>query len=396
MTDLFISYNSHDEVWAKRLFFDLTTRYPTIKPFWARNAGAIPLGEPFRPIFQGAAKNATHFLVLWSAAAKNSNEVVPELESYLQNSVNIPKSATGATRRLFYVPLESKIDYGSLTVLQGIPDFQGVYDPAKPDRGLGGLEAKPASDNWSRMIRLIGDTVIADQATQRVTLALLVMVTKTVGQIDQVLNETLFGGPTLNKFLQSIGLTVEQAKARYGDTAFSWRPFGTEKTIIDLMEDVREMANRRLGATYRFHWRPIDFVEEIKTATGWDASKRWIDSLSEGPSVVVTDPISLFNPGVSAVFKSLLEYAKRRQSIILSISPNELLAAEFLYGSLLRNSTPMLDTYLDPQVPGPDNFAFCGLNAQATWDIERLIRTGLGYYYFRRNSAAEQPLASGV
>ena len=29
MPDLFISYNSHDEVWAKRLFVDLRSRFPT-------------------------------------------------------------------------------------------------------------------------------------------------------------------------------------------------------------------------------------------------------------------------------------------------------------------------------------------------------------------------------
>src|SRR5258708_5030581 len=98
MMDLFISYNSQDEVWAKRLFVDLRTRFPTIKLFWARDVAAIAQGEPFRPVFQGAAQNATHFIVLWSAAAQRSNEVGPEIQSYLQNRQTTPKSATGAKR----------------------------------------------------------------------------------------------------------------------------------------------------------------------------------------------------------------------------------------------------------------------------------------------------------
>ena len=393
--DLFISYNNHDEAWAKRLFFDVRTRFPTIKLFWARDAGAIPLGEPFRPVFQGAAENATHFVVLWSAFAQKSNEVGPEIQSYLQNRVNIPTSATGAKRRLFYIPLELGIDYGQLVDVQGFPEFRGVYEPAKPDRGLAGLDSDPASGDWRRMISNIGNTVLADQATVPITLALLVMIKKTVGQIDQVLDETLFGGPTLNQFLQSVGLTVEQAKARYGDTAFSWCPFGTERNIIDLAEEVREKANRNIGAVYRFHWRPIDLVEAMRTAPDWAAVRTLIDTLNEGPSVVVTDPVSLFHPGVNKVFKKLAEYAKKPHSMILSISPIESKTAEFLYGGLRSNSTPMLDTYLDPQIPGPETFAHCGLNVQDIWDIERMIRSGLGYYYLQRNKSTPQPLVSG-
>jgi len=80
--------------------------------------------------------------------------------------------------------------------------------------------------------------------------------------------------------------------------------------------------------------------------------------------------------------------------MILSISPNELLAAESLYNSLLRNSSPVLSAYLYPEIPAAETFALCGLNVQHTWDIERLIRSGLGYYYLQKKKAASQPLVS--
>jgi len=54
MTDLFISYNSHDEVWAKKLFLDLTTRFPAIKPFWARDNRGHTAGRAVSSDFSGS------------------------------------------------------------------------------------------------------------------------------------------------------------------------------------------------------------------------------------------------------------------------------------------------------------------------------------------------------
>lgn len=395
MTDLFISYNSHDEVWAKRLFFDLRARFPTIKLFWARDTAAIPPGERFRPIFEGAAQNAAHFVVLWSAAAQNSNEVGPEIQSFLQNRQTSPTSAAGDKRTLFYIPLQAGIDYGGLVDIQSFPDFRGVYDPNdEPGRGIAGLDAGPASDNWRRMVGSIGNSIIASQSSQPITLALMVMTSATTAFSAPYIDWKVLDNPSLNEFLQSIGLPVNQARTRYGDTAFSWRPFGTTKTIIDLMEDVREMAIRNLGEPYRFHWEPMDFVEAWKAAPDEAANKKLLASLSEKPSVIVTDPISLFDLVVKEAFKDLGDYAKKQQSMILSISPNEQLTIEALYKTLRRNSAPVLSAYLYPQIPAVETFALCGVNVQHILEIERLIRSGLGYYYLQKRKAVSQPLLS--
>jgi hypothetical protein len=160
------------------------------------------------------------------------------------------------------------------------------------------------------------------------------------------------------------------------------------------MEEVREIAIRNLGDSYRFHWEPFDFVETWRSAPDEAANRRLIESLSERPSVIVTDPISLFNPIVNQPFKELGDYVKKQQSMILSISPHELSAAEFLYTSLLRNSSPVLNAYLYPQIPAAETFALCGMNVQHIRDIERLIRSGLGYYYLHKKKTTLHPLVS--
>jgi hypothetical protein len=395
MTDLFISYRSHDRPWAERLFNDLKIRFPTIKPFWDRDPASMPAGEPFRPAFQGAARNAAHFVVFWSTAARNSNEVGPEIDAFMQDVQRNPTTATSAKRRPFYIPMEQGVDYGPLTPYQGFPEFQTTYSKNTPDRGISELNGQARLD-WDRMIGIIGNAVLDDQATQSITLALLVMTNDSqtgTDLLDRILNVKVSGDPSLNEFLQSVGLTIDQAKARYGDTALSWRPFGTDKTIIDLMEDVREIAGRNDEA-HRFHWRPVDFIDEAKKVPNEAAFRKLLESLSAGPSVVVTDPISLFHPLVQKVFKRLSEYAKKQQSMILSISPIEAAGAERLYSSLLSNGSPVLDAHLYPQIPATEAFAFCGVNVQHIVQVERLIRNGLGHYYLQKKKAETKPYLS--
>jgi hypothetical protein len=220
MTDLFISYSSHDELWAKRFFFDLRSRFPTIEPFWARDFAAIPPGELFRPLFQGAAQDATHFIVFWSAAAQASNEVGFEVQAFLQNKQGKPKSDAGAKRRLFYVPLQAGVDYGGLVDYQGFPDFRPVYKAKTeaPDTGISVLDTDRFRELWHRMVGAVGHQILDDQGTEPITLALLVMTNGNKDLIDRDLDDDSSGHPTLNELLHSLGLTLDQVKSRYADT----------------------------------------------------------------------------------------------------------------------------------------------------------------------------------
>jgi hypothetical protein len=397
MTDLFISYSSHDEPWAEKFFVDFRARFPTMRLFWARDTAAIPPGQPYRPIFEAAAQKATHFIVFWSAAARDSNEVGPEIQAFLQNKQGKPKSDSGATRTLFYVPLQAGVNYGGLVDLQGFPDFWGVYrsrDKAL-DTGISGLAADPERRLWNRMIGAIGHTIFDAENTTPITLALLVMTNANKNDIDQFLDRRFYkNAPTLSELLQSVNLTLDEAKSRYGDTAMAWRPFGTDKTIIDLMQDVRELVHRDLGEADPFRWEPMDFVEQMQMASDTSARDRLIEGLSARLSVVITDPLSLYNPEVKSTFPLLAEHAKNPQSIILSIAPRELQAAQHLYNSLLSTTTRVLDPHLYPQIPSRKAFALCGMNVQHVVDIVRLFRSGLGYYYLGKNKEAAHPLLS--
>jgi TIR domain len=396
MPDLFISYSSHDRRWAERLYNDLRARFPTITIFWDRAPGVIPPGANWRQVLTDNARNTTHFAVLWSKAAKDSNEVGPEIEAFRQNVAINPKGKNGARREIFYMPLQQNEAYGPLEAIQGLADLRqyGSYAPNADDRGVSNLETEPHRGEWNRIVGVIGDTVLAAEAMQPIKLALLVLTEANVNRLDALIDDKVPGGPTLRDFLTAIGLTLDQVKQRYGPNAFSWRPFGTDRTIIQLMEDVRESANRNLAPEYWFHWVPCDFFQQAMEAKDHTAFQNLADGLAKAPSAVVTDPVSLFHPSVAKVFGRLDKYATKEHSVILSISPVEMLAVDRLYQCLLSNGSPVLDTYLLPRIPASGSFARCGVNVQHVADVERLVRGSLGLYHLQLKEAAEKALRS--
>jgi hypothetical protein len=397
MPDLFISYSSPDRVWAERLYNDLRRRFPTIRIFWDRDPASLPPGRPWREVLTEKAENTTHFAVLWSEAAKASDEVGPEIQAFQQNVKTHPtRNDNVRERKLFYIPLEGQ--YGPLEQLQGFVELRrrGTYSSTTADRGLSHLDSDLHRAEWHRLVRIIGDTVLSTELTQPITLALLVMNQTITKYLDPLLDIENPGGPTLKQFLDAFGLTLTHAKTRYGADAFSWHPFGTTKTIVELMEDVRELANRNLNRQYQFHWMPWDFVQTTLEAKDPVEFRNILERLAATPSAVVIDPISLYHPIVAKVFARLSEYATKEYSIILSLSPNEVPAAECLYQSLLSNGASVLDPYFLPQIPAAGTFARCGINVQHSMDVERLIRGSLGAYYLQRKKSEEKPLlASG-
>src|SRR5215204_1533916 len=107
MPDLFISYSSHDRPWAERLFDDLKTRFPTIRIFWDR--ASIAPGANWSQELRDNAKQATHFAFFWSAKAKASHEVGPEIETFRANA-EINPTADGKTKERipFYIALDAE------------------------------------------------------------------------------------------------------------------------------------------------------------------------------------------------------------------------------------------------------------------------------------------------
>src|SRR5437016_1753571 len=125
MSDLFISYSHHDRPWAERLYKDIRTNHSFLDVFWDRES--IPPRATFREILNDEIRKANNLVLLWSEAAKQSDEVGPEVQTF--QAFQAQHAAPGVKAPIaFYIPLEGK--YGPLEATQG---FTAMRDHYKKD-----------------------------------------------------------------------------------------------------------------------------------------------------------------------------------------------------------------------------------------------------------------------
>jgi hypothetical protein len=374
MPSLFISYTSHDRPWAERLYNELRQYYPTFDIFWDRVS--IPQGHDYRSVLNPAAKDTHHFVVLWSEKAKASNEVMPEVESFRQSK------GSDSKRTLFYIPLEG--EYGPLGSNQALTDLRDqhkAYDPAAPDLGLSKLASEPVKKSWNRIIQTIGDTMMNALTVQLVTLAVVALNDTLLNDLDHNLNDKMAFEPSLQEFLDGIDLTLPQAKARYGATALEWKPYGTAKTVIDILQEIRMETNSKLSSEYWFEWKPLDLILAIKNSGTQVRLDNIFLELSAGPSIVVVDPISLYHSAGYSVFYRLSDYAQKHQSLIVSLAPAENRSTDFIFRSLRAKAGSVLKNYFQPPVPSIGPLGECGVNIRHNMELERLVRCSLSKHY---------------
>jgi hypothetical protein len=171
---------------------------------------------------------------------------------------------------------------------------------------------------------------------------------------------------TLDQLLADFGLTWAAVRDRYGPSALDWRPTG-DRTIVELLEEVRVRVNAKLDPADYFRWRFVD----LTTDEGLDLAGR----LHKLPSAVILDPVSLYDPFCAAAMRTLNRYVLERQSVILSLSPS-LRTDEDVYGKCLWElSLPLFNDYFHPEIPPIGEFAArCAPEVQRVAQMERLVR----------------------
>jgi hypothetical protein len=362
--DLFVSYSSKDRPWAKKLWEDLRAQYPSLRIFWDRDS--ILAGEAWRKELQSAIRNSKHLVVFWSEYANTSLEVGPEIEAFNAHRDLTPQ-LEGSDRKGFYIPLEGNRG-GGIGDFQGFDDFRTIYNPQSEDRGIGGVADAKGQDDWVRMIRMVGDAVSqADQAQEVIAAVVATTVDPVVEVLDKIHGKRARGIPlTLDQFLAGFNLQWTDVRERYGPSALDWRPTG-DRTIVELLEGVRVRVNAKLDPADHFRWRYVD----LTTDEGLDLAP----SLHKKASVVIFDPVSLYDQSCANAMRRLTRYVLEKHSVILSLSP-ALSRDEDVYATCVRDlSLPLFDDYFHPEIPPRGEFlARCAPEVQREAQIERLMR----------------------
>src|SRR5262249_3484164 len=144
------------------------------------------------------------------------------------------------------------------------------------------------------------------------------------------------------------GLQWADVRDRYGPSALDWRPTG-DRTIVELLESVRVGVNAKLDPADHFRWRYVD----LTTDEGLDLAP----SLHKRASVVIFDPVSLYEEFCANAMRELSGYVREKQSVILAISP-AMKMDEDIYGACVKGlSKPIFNDYFHPEIPPIGEFA---------------------------------------
>jgi hypothetical protein len=382
--DLFISYSGFDRPWAKKLYDDLQANYPSIRTFWDQES--IGAGVDWRKKLTASALTAKHLVVIWSEQAKASGEVVLEIGEFNADVRRNPKIEL-SERLSFAIGLDGMPGV-SLELRQGFPGLAPFYKPEQEDRGIGAVDTTSADSAWRRMIRMIANAVANADAAEPIIAGIVCTNRSRFSVVEQL--RTLAQHPnglSLNEFLTQYQLTWEQVRARYGANALQWRPFGGTGTVVDLLEDLRMQANSKLNSRYWFRWEYMDLADQTYF-------KR-IKELNQRPSLVVVDPISLFDYYTANVFRELEAYLQEEHSVMVSLSPVGESGSDWFSAAIRAQSNPLLDEYFEPPIPPRGGFAKCVLNVQRISELERLVRGRIGAMQVKK-SIAESRNITGV
>jgi hypothetical protein len=372
--EMFISYSSSDRVWAEKLEADLRSR--GVDCFLDRKR--LTGGSKWQPQLLDALVESRHFIVLWSANARESDWVLEELTRFKSH---IDPTGTGPVKGRLLYAINLKGHNATLATFQQFvePKVQAVYDEWLAGKAID-LATNGAQAAWDGWVSEMTAAAKAADPAVSVPVGVLALTTETLQKSPVTMPDFDFvSSHDVDSFLQSVGLGRSQdLAARYGSTPFDWRPFGTEtvRALLDqLLSDPKTGINAKLAALRRppLHWSPVDLLTPPVNVLAESAN-----ALASGPALVIVDPISLFSLKVWQRYVTIGRCFSNPQAAIVFLTPFEdNKEVTLLRKCLAEQGRPNLDWFHDP-IPFDPGYANCGVTVADRWEVRRLVLASLG------------------
>jgi hypothetical protein len=191
------------------------------------------------------------------------------------------------------------------------------------------------------------------------------------------------------KQLNDSGISREILEKRYECNRRDWRPFGNNLSIRDILEQLKDEINGAVqGLTFRWEYVSEEFWTDSAVA------RKSVTTLLSNLSLIVIDPISLFDDLVFRRFTLLNRCFENDRSAIMVLSPFTTPEPNLRLIQLIRDKgAPFFDQYYyEPSVPpSAISSANWGVNIADVTDIKRLVLITLGQYARRRGGSAAAP-----
>ncbi|MET0659403.1 MAG: toll/interleukin-1 receptor domain-containing protein [Steroidobacteraceae bacterium] len=354
MVDIFISHSSQDNEWSNALHSELRQRLPSSTTYFLDSA-SLRAGDDWELKIDEEVGNAQHLVVLWSKAAKDSDWVHREINSYTL----LARPMLGNTRRCVIINLEGQ--YGALNKTQQlvVPALQQAYPQAS---------AVPAA-TWKDVARQIEDALNPNKTPLEVP---LVVLSANKAQLD--------GLPVDRRtwIKDDYDLDYSTLLAQYDAKPSDWRPFSHSDSVATILESVRKQVNASLHH-YLLSWKEPgpDFWTSTKAAKEFVESQFKTGELS----VLIIDPVSLVHPDIYQRLMYFQNCLLDSRCVIVALPPFALFPGMIrLRAALQDRGSPYFDDYFQPIVPPVKRVAAqCCWNATDGDDIKRYILAAAGH-----------------
>jgi hypothetical protein len=325
----------------------------------------LDIGKPWEPALAKAVQTSQHFIVLWSNHAEKSRWVGRELgvfEAIVDPAVS---GQTQEDRRFIFLMLEG--ENPAYTSMQMLSDLR------EANAYVGGADTIDSSP-WQNVVRKLVDAMRANDPSTPLPVAVLAMTRQELTQLDP--NEERTFGPSLNTLLQNLGMgTIETLVQYYGEGRTDWRPFGNPLNVQQILDTLLDKVNN--GVTPPFRWEPLD----MQFWTNMAVARGEREKLLSYPSVVVIDPLSLYDERVYDRFVFLSRCFESEKSIIMALTPFGLPQPFSHLNMVIKDRcSPFFDGYYDPPIPPNKASAVLGVNISDESDVRRLLRMSLGQH----------------
>lgn len=375
--DFFISYKSDDRSWADALHAKLTARGVTA----FQDVVNLRSGEVWDAQLERSLDRSRHLAVIWSSNTATAMGAWVQREIYY-----FEFKCRSESRRIYFVLIDEDKPPQAFGSLHAARDLHAA-GARLGDVGSVGVP------EWAALVdRLTNDGALGDDATQ-IDTVVLAATDAFWSKVDFTANVSF--APSPDAVLQAVGLKTagpdpyEPFRKRYHAERRAWQPFGAGGPSVDgLLQDVEAELSQSLVAAgqprIRFRHVRTDF---------WGADLAQVEeisrSLASRPSLVIIDPLSLYDRDLADRLQRLRKCLTSERSAVAMLGPFGVGTG----GKTIRKQVQSLAMevyahFFEPPVPMTGVYAPSSLYVGDADEIMRLVRLVIG------RSAAQVPAAS--
>ncbi len=349
--DIFISYASPDFEWAKKVNDSLVGN--GFKVFF--DQARLTAGRYWEVQLKDALLNSDHMVSLWSQNSRESDWVSKEMGFFDVYTSKMPD------RKLITVVLNDEP--------KAYVSLQGIYDIKKKNLYDAGAESVPA-ELWEMLVQKIVTGINDTDASIPVQRAILTLTRDQVSSLS--LDSKLpFLGPTFGQMLDQSQVTKEKLLEQYGEARDNWKPFGSDKPINLVLDELLSEINKKNQTKYK--WAQI---ENDSLFTDLQRLNSLKERLKKEPAIIIVDPVAFYIEDIRDRFATLIECLENKNILVMAFSYFEPSPAQCSWRKLIEHGAQAFHkNYFDPPIPKNNYRGLFTANPLDRQDAGRFIKS---------------------